>query len=837
MGVAMPEMTGQNELSAVKRALAEIRKLRARVDELEKGSAEPIAIVGLGLRLPGGATDEASFWDLLTEGRDVISEVPPDRWDWRSYNDEGRASATTRVTRFGGFLEHAQDFDAGFFGISPREAVMMDPQHRLVLEIAWEALENAGYAASALQGTDAGVFIGIGNSDYARHTMRESESIDAYVGSGNAPAMVAGRLSYVLGTHGPSLAMDTSCSSSLVAVHEACVSLRSGECRMALAGGVNLMLLPEPHVALSRAQMMAPDGRCKVFDDAANGYVRSEGSCIVVLKKLSSAVQDRDRIVGVIRGSAVNHDGRSGGLTAPSGPAQMAVIRKAMEVARVQPSEIGFVETHGTGTSLGDPIEVEALASVLCEGRDPRQPLLLGAVKSNLGHLEAASGIVGLVKAALVLRHQIVPANLHIQKQNTRIPWDRLTVAVPRECTPWKGRYAGVSSFGFSGTNAHLILERPDESHAESDLPERSWHVLTISAKSDASLEKLRSQYAAVLRNQEVNIADFCFTANTGRSHFEKRLAIVGQTAEEFLARLEGTVTDRTFPGTADVEPGRICFLFTGQGSQYAGMGRELYESSGVYRAAVERCSAAWKEQTGESLIEAVYVRGEELKTARVIQPALFALEYGVAELWRSWGIEPSVVLGHSLGEYVGSVVSGLLTLSDGLRLVHARAELMDRLRSRSTMLSVSADVERVSRSLEGLEAEVSIAAINGPESIVISGSVEGVRQAGEKLAGQGVRTRELEVSHGFHSPMLEPILDEFEARAGKVTYGTARQRIVSNLTGRVAEAGEMSRARYWRDHMRHTVQFHAGLQAAIATGCTTFIEIGPSTASARYRG
>ncbi|HZZ38231.1 MAG TPA: beta-ketoacyl synthase N-terminal-like domain-containing protein [Acidobacteriaceae bacterium] len=817
----------KSEMSPVKRALAEIRRLRARVDDLERASAEPIAIIGMGLRLPGGATDEASFWALLREGRDAIREIPPERWDWRSWDEPGVAGSGSGVSRFGGFINEPEAFDAGFFGIAPREAVMMDPQHRLALEIAWEALENGGYGSPAIQGSATGIFLGIGNSDYGRHIFRDAAAMDAYAGSGNSPAMVAGRLSYVLGLHGPAVAIDTSCSSSLVAVHEACASLRAGECTMALAGGVNLMLLPEAHVALSRAQMMAPDGRCKTFDDAANGYVRGEGGGIVVLKRLSAAVADGDRIVAVIRGSAVNHDGRSGGLTAPSGPAQTAVIRKAAEAAGVPPAAIGFVETHGTGTALGDPIEVEALASVLCEGRDAGQPLLLGALKTNLGHLEAASGVAGLIKAVLVLEHRTVPANLHLKKKNTRIPWERLNVVVPTANTPWDARYAGVSSFGFSGTNAHVILERAPEKLVEENVRERPWHVLAISAKSEASLEKLRVRYGVALRNGEGRLADVCFTAHTGRTHFEHRWAVVAQTAEEMSAGLEGSEAVRRFTGAAEGEPGRIGFLFTGQGSQYAGMGRELYENSAVYREAVERCSAIWQELTGVLLAHALY-GGGELKEAREAQPALFALEYGLAELWRSWGVEPALVLGHSLGEYVAAVVAGLLTLEDGLRLVHARAELMDRLAARGGMRAVAADVERVLRALAGWEGEVAIAAVNGPASVVISGSVEGLKAVAGKLEAEGVRTRELDVSHAFHSPLLEPVLDEFEERASQVSYGKLRVRIVSNLTGRVAAAEEMGRARYWREHMRQTVQFHAGLETALAAGCTTFIEIGP---------
>ena len=829
------------ELSPVKRALHEIRSLRARVQELETAQHEAIAIIGTGLRFPGGVVDEASFWELLSSGRDAITEIPRGRWDWRSYFDANSDAAGAMCTQHGGFLSDVDRFDASFFGISPREAAAMDPQHRLILEVAWEALENAGYSAADLRGSATGVFLGIGNSDYGRHVFTDLEYIDAYTGSGNSPAMVAGRLSYVLGLHGPSLALDTSCSSSLVAVHIACSSLRAGECSVALAGGVNLILSPEANVALSKAHMMALDGHCKTFDDTADGYVRAEGCSVIVLKRLSAAVADRDRILAVIRGSAVNHDGRSGGLTAPSGPAQAAVIEKALTMAGISPAEIDYVETHGTGTALGDPIEVETLASVMGKGRPADRPVLLGAVKTNFGHAEAASGIAGLMKAVLALQHRTIPANLHLKQKSSHINWDRMPVVVPTANVAWpsaaRPRYAAISSFGFSGTNAHLVLEEAPRTQPVTHRFVRPSHVLALSAQTEASLTRLRAAYAGALRQSPEGIEDICFTANAGRTHFDLRCAVIGETAEQLAAALEESErtgsSPRRFTGAADGDAEHsIGFLYTGQGSQYAGMGRELWESSPVFRAAVERCAAFWKQETGESLEAMLYGGGDSLEQARHAQPALFALEYGLSELWRSWGIEPSVVLGHSLGEYVAAVVAGIFSLEDGLRLVQARAELMDSLAGRGVkpgaMHAVSAMVERVEQALQGLEQEVGIAAINGPTSVVISGAVEAVAEASRRLAGEGIRTRPLQVTHAFHSPLLEPILAEFERRAEQITYREPRLRVVSNVTGRVAAAGEMSHAGYWRRHMRSTVLFHAGLQAALATGCSTLLEIGP---------
>ncbi|MES2221023.1 MAG: beta-ketoacyl synthase N-terminal-like domain-containing protein, partial [Acidobacteriota bacterium] len=584
------------ELSPVKRALHEIRTLRARVEQLESSQQSSIAIIGAGLRFPGGATDGDTFWNLLAEGRDAITEIPRHRWDWRAYFNADADAPGSMYTQHGGFLSGVDLFDAAFFGISPREAAAMDPQHRLALEVAWEALENSGYSPASLQRTPVGIYLGIANNDYGRAALADIDSIDAYTGSGNSPAMVAGRLSYVLGVHGPSVAIDTSCSSSLVAVHLACASLRAGECTLALAGGVNLILSPESNIALSKAHMMAHDGRCKTFDDAADGYVRGEGCGIVVLKKLAQALEDGDRVLAVIRGSAVNHDGHSGGLTAPNGPAQAAVIRAALAASQVSPAEIGYVEAHGTGTSLGDPIEVETLASVVAAQRSAEQPLVIGSVKTNLGHLEGASGIAGLIKVMLALEHRAIPASLHLKNRNSHIQWDRLAVTVPTRLTAWgtteEHRIAGVSSFGFSGTNAHVVLEEAPTRQSVANEHERPVHALTLSARTEKALYVVCARYATALRSiASDTLPDFCFTANCGRAHFAHRVFVAGSTPEQIALELEQMQGDNITAPSATIYrgivespelAGRVCFLFTGQGSQYAGMGRELYESSEV---------------------------------------------------------------------------------------------------------------------------------------------------------------------------------------------------------------------------------------------------------------
>ncbi len=837
------------ESSLLKQAFLAIQEMQAKLDAAERSSREPIAVIGMGCRLPGGVVDGETFWELLREGRDAVSTVPSARWNADDYYDPDPDRPGKMVTRQGGFLDQVDEFDARFFEIAPREAASMDPQQRLALEVAWEALENAGYAPAGLRGSKTGVFLGIASRDYSQLGLQlgDPERMDGHYALGVSHSIASGRISYLQGLEGPSISLDTACSSSLVAVHLACQSLRTGDCVLALAGGVNLMLAPETTALLSRLRMLSPGGCCKTFDESADGFVRGEGCGFVALKTLSNAQADGDRILAVIRGTAVNQDGASSSLTAPNGPSQVSLMRQALANAGVLPGQVSYIEAHGTGTPLGDPIELQALGAVYGAGRPPGKPLAVGSLKTNIGHLETSAGIAGLIKTVLACEHHQIPPHLHLKQLTPHVRWDELRLTVPQKLIDWAAgsgtgqdtRIAAVSSFGYSGTNAHVVIEEapsPDIARRETGWPVQ---ILTASAKTKTALQDVVRQYRGYLeqhatacisdtRIPDTDLRDFCFTANTGRSHFLHRACFVApdvETMKQQLATFEAPV--RSSSG----EEGRVGFLFTGQGSQYGGMGRELYASSPVFREGIERCAAAWKQETGESLTEVLYPgegEGSRMEQARYAQPALFAFEYALAELWRSWGVEPSVLLGHSLGEYVAAVVAGVFSVEDGLRLVCARARLMDTLTRPGAMQSISASAERVGAEIAGLEKEVAVAVINGPESVVLSGAAETVARIAKKLEAAGVRTRALAVTHAFHSPLLEPILEEFEACAGQVKYHAPRIRILSNLTGETARADRIATPRYWREHMRETVLFHAGLQAALATGCKTFLEIGP---------
>ena len=566
--------------------------LQAKVDDLERARTEPIAIIGMGCRFPG-ANDPEAFWKLLDGGIDAITEVPRARWDVDAWYDPDPDAAGKMSTRFGGFLEHVDRFDAGFFRIAPREAVSMDPQQRLLLEVSWEALEDAGHAPDQLTGTRTSVFVGVCNSDYYQLVMKgDPRRLDAYVASGGSHSVAAGRLSYALGLQGPSVAVDTACSSSLVAVHLACQSLRAGESRMALAGGVNLVITPDVTMLLSRARMMAPDGRCKVFDARADGFVRGEGCGVVVLKRLADAQADGDRVLAVIRGTAVNQDGRSNGLTAPNGPAQEAVIREALAAAGVKPREVGYVEAHGTGTSLGDPIELQALGAVLGVERPASEPVVVGSVKTNIGHLEAAAGVASLIKVVLAMRHDRVPPHLHFDTPNPHIAWSRLPVRIPTASMPFPERngrrVAGVSSFGFSGTNAHAVLEAAPDTATTPAERDRPLHLLALSAGDGEALRQMAERLAAYLeRDPERSVADVCFSAAAGRARLTDRVAMVVSSPDEArtgLAALgRGGAAAAAVRGRAGQSAAPV-FLFTGQGAQYAGMGRELYETQPSFR-------------------------------------------------------------------------------------------------------------------------------------------------------------------------------------------------------------------------------------------------------------
>jgi len=837
-------------LSPVKRALLEIRELKEKLARSNAALHEPIAIVGMALRLPGGVVDAAGLAGLLWSGTDAIGAIPPQRWNLDALYDADADAPGKMTTRFGGFIDGVDRFDAEFFGISPREAASMDPQQRLLLEVAWEALEDAGHPPGELAATPAGertgVYLGISNNDYGRALYRHPELIDPYFATGNAASVASGRLSYFLGVHGPAVAVDTACSSSLVALHLACQGLRLGECEIALAGAVNLILTPEMNINFSKARMMAPDGRCKTFDAAADGYVRGEGCAVLVLKRLADAQAAGDRVLAVVRGSALNQDGRSGGLTAPNGPAQEAVIRAALAAAQVEARQIGYVEAHGTGTPLGDPIELGALSAVLGRGRDASLPLRVGSVKTNIGHLEAAAGLAGVAKVVLSLQRAQIPPHLHFTQGNPHIDWN-WPVQVPTTTTDWPEidgrRLAGVSSFGFSGTNAHVILESaPAPSLAAPPAgPLRPAHVLALSARDDAALRDLARRHEARLLqlDEGVEAADLCFSANNGRSHFSHRVALVGTSLDELRAGLAGLLSGSDDPAIArgEVEGAarpQVAFLFTGQGGQYAGMGRDLYDSAPVFRAAMDACDAAARPHLAHldrGLLDVIFTpagSGSPINETVWAQPVNFAIEVSLAALWRSWGIEPVALLGHSLGEYAAACVSGLLSLEDGIKLVIARGRLTHELPADGAMAAVFATEAVVREELARGPSSLTIAAYNGPEHLVISGPRNAVDAATQRLEAAGVRVRLLRVPHAAHSALIEPVLPAYRAVLETVTFHEPRIALVSNVTGAPAGPAEIGRVDYWLAHMREPVRFAQALQGLLAQGITHFIEVGP---------
>jgi acyl transferase domain-containing protein/pimeloyl-ACP methyl ester carboxylesterase len=827
------------------RALTEIRELRVALESAVPPSDEPVAIIGMACRMPGAA-DVAAFWDLLRDGRDATTEVPADRFDTREYYDCDPAAAGKAHTRRGAFLDGIDQFDAGFFGVSPREAAQMDPQQRLFLEVSWEALEHAGQAAGGLAGTRTGVFMGVTGFDYSQSVLQQLpvRSLDAYTLTGLASTFAPGRLAHWLGIQGPALSVDTACSSALVAVHLAMQSLRSGDCAMALAGGVNVLLSPEWFVILSKAGMLAPDGRCKTFDASADGYVRGEGCGVVVLKTLSAALADNDRILAVIRGSAVNQDGRSSGITVPNGSAQRAVLREALRRAGVAGHEIGYVEAHGTGTALGDPIEMHALCDVLGEGRDRGQPFAVGSVKTNIGHLESAAGVAGLIKTVLMLQHGEIPPLLHLTKVNPEIPLGELPVTLPTRLTPWphgeRPRLAGVSSFGASGTNAHLILEEPAERSRPQAAVERPEHVVCLSARSEDALAEITRRYAQHLAGvPDAEVADVGFTANAGRRHFACRLAVrarsTTQLRENLLALADGQAPPGTHAsaGAAKARP-RVAFLFTGQGSQYPGMGRELFDTHPGFRRDLERCDAVLRGFLDRPLLEVMFNGSPALiGQTRYTQPALFALEYALARLWIGWGVQPTAMLGHSVGEYAAACVSGVFSLEDGLAVIAQRARLMQDLPAGGGMMALRTGAGRAGEALRDFPDTLSLAAVNGPHSVVVSGAQPALNDLASSLAKEGIKAAPLAVSHAFHSPLLDPMLESFEEVAASITYSAPRIPVVSNLTGRLAERSTYS-ARYLRDHARAPVRFAEGLEQLAQRGCRVFVEVGPAPVLSR---
>ncbi|MDI1431902.1 type I polyketide synthase [Polyangium sorediatum] len=819
--------------SRLREALSVINELKSRLDTAERASVEPIAIIGMSCRFPGGGGGPDRFFDSLLRGVDAVGEIPPERWPKEAIPGD------RPEVRWAALLDDLSGFDAEFFGIAPREAQSLDPQQRLLLEGAWEALEDAGTRPDTLSGSKTGVFVGICASDNQHRVLiRGTDQFDMYCATGNAYSTAAGRISFVLGLQGPCMSIDTACSSSLVAVAEGCHSLRAGDSDLVIAAGVNVILSPLAMALLAGTQALSPDGRSRAFDARANGFVRGEGCGVLVMKRLSDAMRDGDRIQAVIRGWAVNQDGRSTGLTTPNVLSQKALLRRALERARLAPSDIGFVETHGTGTPLGDPIEMEALREVLGAPRPDGSTCVLGAVKTNIGHLEGAAGVAGIIKAVLAMRHECIPRNQHFRRLNPRISLDGTCFVLPTENVPWphgdKPRRAGVSSFGISGTNAHVILEEPPpEATAERPRAEGA-HWLVLSARSKTALPELAGAYAERLSTaSDGELADITYTASVRRVHHEHRLVVTGRTRQELSEQLSAFARGEVSPSlsqgsTSPHGDPKVVMVFSGQGSQWAGMGQDL-RGEVVFWKKLEECETILRRYVSWSLLEELAAPEalSRLGETEVVQPALFSLQVSLTELYASWGIVPGAVVGHSVGEIAAAHVSGALSLEEALRLAVYRGRTMQKATGFGKMMAVEIDRERAERVLSDYEQQLSIAAVNAPNSVVLSGEGAALDAVAARLEAEGVPCRSLRVNYAFHSPQIEPLKRELVQALGRIEAGPTRIPMFSTVTGARIDGRDLG-ADYWGDNMRQPVLLSRATQAAIEGGGGLLFEVSP---------